>query len=173
MTDKNNSNTTSSVLNIYLEGEQLEMIRAEATAIGVSMTKLMRDYTTAYLRMTKEARLAEAGNLQHPSSAYTQLLNIDARLDKQIEELAVLIKEGNDQSRSLLNILAVFIKVWLNHTEEVPEALRDVRSQVTEIRLKRFARLVAKAERTLSVPFQSAIMDAMDMLLEEEAQNAK
>jgi hypothetical protein len=172
MTDKDIGNTSRSILNVALEEAELMRLKQEAATLGVSMAKLVREYSLAYLGMKEEAMKAAEGILENPSSAYTQLLNIDARLDERIGQLKLLIEESNDKSRSLMNMLAVFIKVWFNHTDEVPEEMRDARSKLTEIRFRRFARLVAKAEKELNIPFQAMVLEAIEAL-KAEGSNAQ
>ena len=163
MTDNLTTPQMRSVFNVALKDDELEKLRAEAVLLDISLTKLMRDYSLSYLQLKEEAMKAIDGKLQTGSLLQIELKNIEGRQNKVMTEIANQAKNIEEGVRTLLCLTTIFLRYWSNHTAEVPQSERMARGNITDGRLERISRQMAKELQEEVVPI---LKDIHDIIIE-------
>jgi hypothetical protein len=133
------------ILHVSLEKEEAEIIGVEAQFLQISMAKLLKDYCLQYVRFKEEAVLAAEGMLAESVTAFADSLSKEARLAVLLDRMEKKIDAADRDHKMIINLISTFIKIWYNHTEEVPQDKRPERSKLTEIRFGRFLKLIASS----------------------------
>jgi hypothetical protein len=131
---------TLTATQVKLEGEALKLIKHEAELTSTPMSKILRDYAVEYIKLKNDSLAARKSSLIH-----CLIAGMESRIAISLEENLKAHNEVNSKLEVLSTILDSYIKLYLNHTPEVPLEQKAERVRATLPRYQRFLNGVKNA----------------------------
>ncbi|KIE05246.1 hypothetical protein NF27_DT00200 [Candidatus Jidaibacter acanthamoeba] len=132
---------------VNLHGEMRELISREAKDLGISISRLLRDYCFEHIKLKEESRLAKEGKIKEGSILHTFISNMEARIAISIESNQNEIIALRNDVQIIAVIIDNYIKLYLNHTKEVPLLEREQRIKSSLVRYNNFLNAIKSNPR--------------------------
>ncbi len=149
---------------VNLEGDFREQIKREANLLSVSMSRILRDYSLEYIKLKNEAKTAKEGKLSEGSILHTFISSMEARIANSLEENQKGITELKNDIQIIAAIIDNFIKLYLNHTKEIPI---DERNERIKSSLNRYRKFLTTVKSTINNGSGDVIAEIKELIYQE------
>lgn len=128
----------SARITVALTGEDYTLLKAETVETGLSFSSILKSYSLQYIRLRDETAQAAAGQLVPGSTLHTMITGMEARLSQTVGKFDGNLFQIERTLNVVLAMLDTYVKLYLAHTPEIPQSIKDGQAALALERYKRF-----------------------------------